>query len=396
MNSHSKMSLPLALLERLVKSGTLRVVLQDGSKYSFGTGEPSVTWKVRRKSALQRILRNPFLNLGESYMNKEWSVEDNRLSDLLYILRSNTEKALASRSPLTVIPSIVQSWNNIKSSLRNVAHHYDLSDELFRSFLDEDLHYSCAYFARPDMTLDEAQQAKCAHIAKKLCLPRDARVLDIGSGWGSLAMYLAQNYEVSVTGITLSQEQLKVSQRRAIERNLGNRVQFQLEDYREHDGQYDAVVSVGMFEHVGKKNFQTFFNKVKSLIKPDGIALVHTIGSFEPPAPTNPWIKKYIFPGGYIPSLSELAASIEKSGLIFNDVEVWRRHYAETLKEWNRRFQACREKFVRLYDEKFCRMWEFYLCASQTSFELATLLVYQLQLGHRNDSAPITRDYLYS
>ena len=390
------MSLPLDLLKRMIKAGTLRVVLPDGKEHSLGSGEPSVSWYIRKKGTLGKIARNPFLNLGETYIEQEWDVPDNRLTDLLTVLRSNLEASFSVRSPLFFIPALIQSWNNINLSLRNVAHHYDLDERLFRNFLDTDMHYSCAYFRDSDMTLEAAQQAKCEHIAKKLCLKPNARVLDIGCGWGSLAMHLAENHDVSVTGITLSNEQLKVAERRVAERNLGNRVKFGLEDYRHHEGEYDAIVSVGMFEHVGKHNFLTYFKKVKSLLSPDGLALIHTIGSHAPPTATNPWIRKHIFPGGYIPSLSESTRAIEKSGLIFNDIEVWRRHYAATLQEWNRRFQGVREEFERTHGEKFCRVWEFYLCASQTAFELATLLVFQFQLGHRNDSAPLTRDYVYA
>ncbi|MCY3883697.1 MAG: cyclopropane-fatty-acyl-phospholipid synthase [Gammaproteobacteria bacterium] len=389
------MSLALDLLKRLVKEGTLQVVMPDGKEHNFGSGEPSVSWFIRKKGALGKIARNPFLNLGETYIDQQWDVQDNRLTDLLTVLRSNVESSFSVRSPLFFIPALIQSWNNISVSLSNVAHHYDIDERLFKSFLDADMHYSCAYFPDPDMSLENAQQAKCEHIAKKLCLKPNAKVLDIGSGWGSLAMHLAENYDVSVTGITLSIEQLRVAEERVAERNLGNRVKFELQDYREHEGTYDGIVSVGMFEHVGKHNFLTYFKKVKSLLSEDGLALIHTIGSHAPPTATNPWIRKHIFPGGYIPSLSEVSKAIEKSGLIPGDIEVWRRHYASTLEEWNRRFQSVREEFVQSHGEKFCRIWEFYLCASQTAFELATLLVFQLQLGHRNDSAPLTRNYVY-
>lgn len=389
------MSLALDLLKKSVTDGTLQVVLPDGTEHQFGSGEPSLSWLFRKKGTLGKIARNPFLNLGETYIDQEWDVRENRLTDLLSMLRSNLESSFSVRSPLYFVPALIQSWNNISLSFRNVAHHYDLDERLFRSFLDSDMHYSCAYFSETDMSLEAAQQAKCEHIAKKLCLKPNSRVLDIGCGWGSLSMHLAENYDVSVTGITLSNEQLKVAESRVAERNLGNRVKFVLEDYRQHRGEYDGIVSVGMFEHVGKHNFLTYFKKVKSLLSPDGLALIHTIGSHAPPTATNPWIRKHIFPGGYIPSLSEVSKAIESSGLIPSDIEVWRRHYAATLKEWNRRFQSVREDFVKSHGEKFCRVWEFYLCSSQTAFELATLLVFQFQLGHRNDSAPLTRDYVY-
>ena len=222
-----------------------------------------------------------------------------------------------------------------------------------------------------------------------------ASVLDIGCGWGSLAIYLAEHADVNVVGITLSDEQLRVASEEVKRRGLGNQVRFELQDYRQHDGKYDGIVSVGMFEHVGKANYTTFFDKVHEMLKPDGVAVLHTIGNYDNPQGTNPWIQKYIFPGGYIPSLSDVASGYEKSGLVLSDIEVLRYHYAWTLQEWNRRFQQSREKFVELRGEKFCRMWEFYLVACQTAFEIDALVVYQLQFGLNNTTVPITRDYLY-
>jgi cyclopropane-fatty-acyl-phospholipid synthase len=291
--------------------------------------------------------------------------------------------------------AILQTWNNLHTSMRNVSHHYDLDESLFRAFLDHDMHYSCAYFRTPEQTLEAAQSAKCEHIRKKLCLKPGQKVLDIGSGWGSLGLYLAEQEDVQVTGLTLSNEQLGVAKQQAIQRGLDNQVQFRLEDYRNHQGEYDAVVSVGMFEHVGLRNFDVYFNKVGNLLSKDGIAMIHTIGHMDRPVATNPWIRRHIFPGGYIPAISEISAAIERSPLVFADIEVWRQHYALTLKEWNRRFQAVRSEFARDKGERFCRIWEFYLLTCQTAFEVESLVVYQLQLGINNASVPTTRDYLY-
>ena len=279
--------------------------------------------------------------------------------------------------------------------MRNVSHHYDLDASLFRAFLDQDMHYSCAYFRSPDQPLEEAQSAKCDHIRRKLCLKPGQKVLDIGSGWGSLGLYLADKEDVQVTGLTLSNEQLAVANKEAVRRGLDNQVQFRLEDYRNHHGKYDAVVSVGMFEHVGLRNFDGYFNKVAELLSRDGIAMIHTIGHTDRPTATNPWFRRHIFPGGYIPAISEITTAVERSPLVFADIEVWRQHYALTLKEWNRRFQTVRPEFAREKGERFCRIWEFYLLACQTAFEVSNLVVYQLQLGLNNMSVPTTRDYLY-
>lgn len=331
-------------------------------------------------------------------MDQDWSCPDDSLADLLTILRRNfqTDYDRSWYQWFEKLYTFLQSWNSVGTSVKNVERHYDLDEPLFRSFLDSDMHYSCAYFRDDQVSLEEAQQAKCRHIFDKLLLNSGANVLDIGCGWGSLAMYIAEHSDAHVTGITLSEPQLSAARERSASRKLENQVQFQLEDYRDHEGSYDAIVSVGMFEHVGKKHFNTFFNKIKHLLKPDGVALLHTIGTSSPPTPTNRWISKYIFPGGYIPALSEIVSSIESSQLVNLDTEVWRRHYAATLREWNRRFQSVRDRFVGEKGERFCRMWEFYLGACETAFMIGDLVVFQIQLGHSNNSAPLTRIYLYS
>ena len=387
------------LLQKHVRHGTLTLVTPDGERRTFGGGDPKATWIVRKPRTIRKLLLNAEANLGETYMDEEWDVEDGELIDLLTILRSNLQSAVSSKTVTAAmgpVAVLVGSWNTVRASLRNVSHHYNLDEALFRAFLDRNMHYSCAYFREADMTLEEAQLAKSEHIRNKLRLAPGARVLDIGSGWGSLAMHLAEHADVDVTGLTLSSEQIRVATAEADRRGLSGRVDFRLEDYRRHRGQYDAVVSVGMFEHVGRRNFGRFFDQVRALLAPHGVALLHTIGITGPPSPTNPWIARHIFPGGYIPAASEVVRAIERSGLVLSDMEVWRRHYASTLREWNRRFQASRQTFRRSHGERFCRMWEFYLTVCATGFELGGLVVHQLQLAHRNDAVPLTRDYLYN
>ena len=388
----------LKRLARHVRHGTLTVELPDGARHTFGAGEPSATWALRRASALPAIALNPGLALGETYMAGDWEVPEGELIDLLTILRVNLEGGQPGRRAkrlLAPIATLLTSWNNARSSLANVSHHYDLDEALFRAFLDRDMHYSCAYYREPEATLEAAQAAKCAHIRGKLCLSPGERVLDIGSGWGGIAMHLAEHAGVQVVGLTLSKEQRDAATAEAARRGLADRVQFRLEDYRHHRGQYDGVVSVGMFEHVGRRNFRRYFDQVRAFLKPDAVALIHTIGQHSRPTPTNPWIRRHIFPGGYIPAASEVLNAVEASGLVLSDLEVWRRHYALTLREWNRRFQAGRDALRRSKGERFCRMWEFYLVACATAFEVSDLVVFQMQIATRNDVAPLTRDYLY-
>ncbi|MCZ6889685.1 MAG: cyclopropane-fatty-acyl-phospholipid synthase [Gammaproteobacteria bacterium] len=365
------------------------------AKYTFGDNKPHVTWIMHHHGTLGRIVRNPALNLGKTYMNQEWDVGDGNLHDLLMILRENLEDLNSPRGPLDVVTSLLSSWNNLTASLSNVSHHYDIDESLFRGFLDRDRYYSCAYFREPDMSLESAQLAKANHIEKKLRLKPGQRVLDIGCGWGSLAMHLAESAGVEVVGVTLSEEQLRAAKTEARRRGLTDRVDFRLEDYRRHEGTYDGIVSVGMFEHVGKRNFRSFFDHVTRMLKSDGTALIHTIGQHRTARPSNAWIRRHIFPGGYIPALSEVIHAVEPTSLVTTDIEVLRRHYALTLKEWNRRFQTIRSEIAQQKGERFCRMWEFYIVACETAFEAGALAVFQLQLSHRSHATPLTRDYLY-
>lgn len=386
------------LLEQNVRWGVIDFYLPCGAHYRFGQSGPKVNWVINNQQSLQRIQRDWEFELGETYMTGGWDVVDCELRDLLSVLRVNFKSA-ASHRGIQLLLRAGQQWNKVARAYRNVARHYDLDEEFFRLFLDEDMHYSCAYFAQENYSLEQAQQAKCELIAKKLLLQPGQTVLDIGCGWGSLAMYLAEHHNVNVVGITLSRKQLEVARRRARERGLADKVRFELQDYREHransnDGQYDRISSVGMFEHVGLPFYHRYFKTVKELLKPDGVALVHTIGRNSPPGSTNPWIRKYIFPGGYIPALSEMSQGIEGAGLINNDMEILRLHYAKTLHEWANRFHQHRDHIAASMGEQFCRMWEFYLSICEVVFHYDDLVVFQAQLSKRHGVVPITRDYL--
>ncbi len=379
----------------------LLVTLPDGETRSYGpdTGARAHI-EIRDHATLRHLAANPELALGEGYMDARIRLHDTDLVDLLKILVRNRA---AGHVPLWVrsadrarfhIRRFLQR-NAPASSRRNVAHHYDISDDLYRLFLDADMQYSCAYFAHPDMTLEAAQATKKAHIAAKLCLEPDMHVLDIGCGWGGMALTLARDHGVRVTGVTLSENQLATARQRAKAEGLSERVEFRLMDYRHVEGPFDRIVSVGMFEHVGVPNYQTYFDTVARLLSEDGIALIHTIGRSAPPMSHSPWIHKYIFPGGYVPSLSEIAGPLERSGLWQADIEVWRLHYALTLRHWLERFEASAAHIETMYDARFVRMFRYYLVACIIGFEDQHQAVYHLQLAKRRDTVPLTRDYLY-
>ena len=389
------------LFRNTIRTGDLSVIDSFGKvrRYGDATG-PSVTIRVHDLATEWRIFWNAKLAVGEAFTDGRLTVEEGSLYDFVTLGLTNVNN-LQHHPLLSFVESVAQfvrylrTVNPIGRARRNVAHHYDLSGELYDLFLDEDRQYSCAYFDHPEQNLEEAQLNKKRHIAAKLLLDRpDLKVLDIGSGWGGLALYLHEVAGTDVTGLTLSTEQYKVSNERSQRQGLDKRVRFKLEDYRQEENQYDRVVSVGMFEHVGPAHYRTFFAKVKKLLKPDGVALLHSIGHFEPPSTTNPWITKHIFPGGYLPSLSEVLAAIEKEGLIIADVEILRLHYAETLKNWHQRFTANREKAAAIYDERFCRMWDFYLTGCEAAFREDGLMVFQIQLARSLNSVPLQRDYI--
>ncbi|MCW1932193.1 SAM-dependent methyltransferase [Pararhodobacter zhoushanensis] len=389
-------------LNRLIRVGSLSLTLPDGTTHHFGVPDakaPTVGVAIHDTATLRALALNPHLALGESYMDQTLTIENDDLHGLLELAMRNIAAGHDSwlsrlRERVRDLSRGISQRNQARRSKRNVAHHYDLSAKLYDLFLDADRQYSCAYFRTPQDTLEQAQVQKKAHIARKLLLKPGMSVLDIGCGWGGMGLTLAQEHGVKVLGVTLSEEQLKIARARAQAAGLTDRVRFELMDYRAVQGQFDRIVSVGMFEHVGAPNFQTYFNTVNRLLAADGVALIHTIGRFTPPGSTNPWITKYIFPGGYIPALSETAAAIERSGLITTDVEIWRLHYAETLRHWYTRFMAQRDAAAALYDDRFVRLWKFYLAASEQTFRFAGQNVFQIQLARTVQTVPQTRDYL--
>jgi cyclopropane-fatty-acyl-phospholipid synthase len=387
-----------SLLTKFIRRGSVSFTTANGIKFTCGdgTGDP-VHVRFVTAEAERKIMLNPELALGEAFMDGTFVVERGTIADALAILMDQ--------------PTVLPRWAKVRwfarylirhltqfnwrgRSRNNVAHHYDLDGRLYSLFLDADKQYSCAYFETLETNLDDAQLAKKRHLAAKLLIGRGHRVLDIGCGWGGLGLYLAEMIGADVTGVTLSTEQLQVSNARAAEKNLTESARFLLQDYRDIEGPFDRIVSVGMFEHVGVDYYDTFFKRCAQLLTDDGIMMLHSIGRSEGPDVTNPWIAKYIFPGGYIPALSEVLPSIERAGLLVCDIEILRLHYAETLKAWRERFMARREEAVQLYDERFARMWEFYLAASEMSFRKQNLMNFQVQLTRRQGVVPMTRDYI--
>jgi cyclopropane-fatty-acyl-phospholipid synthase len=390
------------LLKTFIRRGTFRVTTSRGTVLTFGdgTGQP-VSVRFTSRAAEWAILLDPELKFGESYMDGTFVVEQGSIADVLAIaLGQNSDVPHWARLQglLRYLYRRFEQFNPRARARRNVAHHYDLDGRLYSLFLDADRQYSCAYFERPDQSLDDAQLAKKRHLAAKLRLSpprgRDLRILDIGCGWGGLGLYLAEVGGADVTGVTLSQEQHGIANTRAAEKGLSDRARFHLQDYRDIKDKFDRIVSVGMFEHVGVNHYDTYFRKSAQLLKDDGVMVLHSIGRSDGPSRTNPWISKYIFPGGYIPSLSEVLPKIEKSGLLVTDIEILRLHYAETLKAWRERFLAHRDEVERIYDQRFVRMWEFYLASSEMAFREQNLMVLQIQLTKRQDVVPMTRDYI--
>ncbi len=381
--------------------GRLTVRYPDGQVAGYGPGgRPAAGASIGSWRTVRGLLSNPALVFGEAYVSGDIEPVDCRLEDILDLLFGNLHAGgrhpgLALRRRIGRALRHAAQYNPVPKSRRNVAHHYDLSGRLYSLFLDRDRNYSCAYFARGDETLEEAQTAKKRHIAQKLCLTRPGlRVLDIGSGWGGLGVTLAQEFGAHVTGITLSTEQLAESRRRAEDAGVADRVRFELEDYRTVGGTYDRIVSVGMFEHVGITQYGQFFRRVRSLLGEDGVALIHAIGRSDGPSVTNPWIARHVFPGGYSPALSEVFRAVEREKLVATDVEILRLHYAETIRHWRRRFDANRDAIEALYDARFARLFELYLAGSEYSFRHLDHMVWQLQLARHQTAAPLTRDYM--
>lgn len=388
-------------LSSIVRRGSLQVTTASGARYTFGdgTGE-AVDVRFTTREAQRAILLDPELRLGEAYMDGTFVVEQGTISDFLHLMLQNLglQRATPFARALVRWRKIKQAlfqWNVRSVSRKNVGH-YDVDPRIYRLFLDPDLQYSCAYYEKDDDTLEQAQSAKKRHIAAKLLLRPGQRILDIGSGWGGLGLYLARSNGALVTGVTLSKEQLAIARARTTEEGLTDRVDFRFQDYRDVNERYDRIVSVGMFEHVGTKYYRAFFRKCFDLLESDGVMLLHTVGRYDHPSPTNAWVLRYIFPGGHAPSLSELASVIEQSGLIMTDLEVLRLHYARTLRDWRDRFLANRQKVLEYTDEKFLRMWDFYLSGFEASFRYYGLVVFQIQLAKSLAAVPITRNYLYS
>ncbi len=387
-----------AVLKSIIRNGSLRLIDGGGRVHLYGNGSPPhCAVRLHARHLDYTLALNPELSIGEAYMNGILTVEEGTLYDVLEIAAKNFRNFERMRwfSLLSNVKRGLKQYNPIDRARRNVAHHYDLSGQLYDLFLDRDRQYSCAYFTSTDDSLETAQENKKRHIAAKLLLDRPGlRILDIGSGWGGLGLYLAEAASADVTGVTLSVEQHKVSEARAAVAGLANRARFRLRDYRQEAGQYDRIVSVGMFEHVGKNNYDQFFAKLRDLLTEDGVALVHAIGFSDAPAPINPFLRKYIFPGADLASLSEVFAAVEPSGLIVTDVEILRLHYAETLRHWRKRFMANRQRVAALYDERFCRMWEFYLALCEIGFRFRSMMVFQMQLARRWETVPPTRAYM--
>ncbi len=396
MNSSLK-----SYLRRAIRKGSLEVVDAEGNKHTFGDGRTE-TVRVRFTSpeAEAAVVRDPDLKLGEEFSDGRLIVEQGSIYDFLLVIFRNYKGVLPPLQTIAIAAwrlatRRLRQFNTPGRAKKNIHSHYDLDGKLYSLFLDADLQYSCAYWEDGVTSLDEAQLAKKRHLAAKLALSPGQRVLDIGSGWGGLALYLAEHCDVEVVGVTLSEEQHTVSSRRAEERGLDGKVKFLLQDYRKVKGPFDRIVSVGMFEHVGVGFYRAFFNTCRHLLSENGLALIHSIGRTDGPGDTSAWIQRYIFPGGYIPAVSEVIPAVEKAQLHITDMEILRLHYARTLRAWRERFLAHREEVAALYDERFCRIWEFYLAASELAFETGFMMNFQIQLTRNQFALPITRDYMH-
>jgi cyclopropane-fatty-acyl-phospholipid synthase len=397
----SQMKFLNAMLDRIVKVGTIEIVDASGTVHSHkATDLPYVKVKLHNPTLYKTLFLKPEMAAGEAYMDGTLTIEKGTLRDFITFFALNRgvgpkTKGLKILGRLLKKARTVLKKNTLQRSRQNVAHHYDLSNDLYALFLDSGMNYSCAYFRSPDDTLEIAQQNKLRHIAAKLRLEPGQTVLDIGCGWGGMAIYLAQNFDVQVLGVTLSVEQHRLAEERVKKLGVANKVRFELRDYRQVQGKFDRIVSIGMFEHVGTKFYSDYFGNISKLLTDDGVALIHSIGRRSGPGTAAAWLNKYIFPGGYSPALSETFAAIEKSGLWVTDTEIWRLHYAHTLSEWSKRFEANRDKAAAMLGERFCRMWEFYLVTSEVSFRHFKQMVFQIQLTKSLEAAPLQRDYMF-
>jgi len=387
-----------SLLEFILKDDAINVVDWRGRERRIGPGEPVCTLHINHWRADCDLLTHPGLSVPVGFMEGMLSVSDGTVYDFFEAVSrnyNNLETHPLFRFLKLFDGATAGQRNPLLRARKNVAHHYDLSGELYDFMLDPDKQYSCAYFTDSDISLEEAQYAKKRHIASKLLLAPGQKVLDLGCGWGGMGLYLAGLEDIDLTGITLSTEQKTTAAERAAKAGLNNRVHFHLTDYRELDTRFDRVVSVGMFEHVGRQNYDEFFSKISELLEEDGVMLLHSIGRFTEPCPINPFIRKYIFPGADLPATSEVCAAAERAGLLITDIEVLRLHYAETLRAWRKRFYATKDRFRELYDERFCRMWELYLVICEVGFRNQSLMVFQMQIAKNMESVPLTRDYMF-
>ncbi len=396
------MKLLSKMMQGFVQYGSLRVIDTKGKIHKFSKGRegPEVTVKIHDKALYTKLFFNPELYAGEAYMDGTLTVEDGTIRDFLTLFAMNANNLRSQPLQKTIrkyykrVKRLHQK-NRRKKARSNVAHHYDLSNDFYKMFLDEDMQYSCAYFEEEGISLEQAQYAKKRHIASKMHINSGQKILDIGCGWGGMAIYLAKTFNVEVVGVTLSEQQYGLANERVKQEGLEGQVQILLKDYRDLNDKFDRIVSVGMFEHVGTPQYEEFFNKVYELLTDDGVMLLHSIGRRGQPGSTARWIRKYIFPGGYSPALSETLAKIEPSGLWVTDIEIWRLHYAKTLSEWSKRFQKNRGKIAKMFDERFCRMWEFYLIVSELSFRYGKNMIFQIQMAKSRMALPLIRDYMF-
>ena len=390
------------VLKKLNFDGTLEIIDSKNKLYTFGNSNPLVTIRLTNKSIERKLFLNPGLHLGEAYMNEELIIEKGTIEEFISLISNSYDDFVSNNKIykfyeyLSSVFMPFQQINQLVNSKKNVAHHYDIDENLYKLFLDKDMQYSCAYFHNPNIGLDQAQKDKKEHIIKKLSINENMNVLDIGCGWGGMAIEIAKQTGAKVKGITLSENQFKTASERAQKEGLSDRVSFALQDYRNETDQYDRIVSVGMFEHVGVRYFGTYLKKVHDILKDNGVFLLHTIGQRGKPTATSPWIRKYIFPGGYIPSLSEIMKETQKLNINIADIEILRLHYAHTLSHWYKNVMENRDKIIKMFDMRFFRMWEFYLLASKYSFVNMGNVVFQIQISKNINNLPLTRNYIYN
>ncbi len=391
-----------SILKKIKFTGTLVIVDSNNVSHKFGNNNPYVKIRLKSKSIERKLFRNPSLHLGEGYMNGEIIIEEGTIEQFIDIVTSSYDDFIKQNIFFKYYENVssflkpFHQVNQLVNSKKNVAHHYDLNEDLYKLFLDKDMQYSCAYFHNPNISLDQAQIDKKNHIINKLKINENMRVLDIGCGWGGMAIHIAKTTGAKVKGITLSENQFATAKKRAQDEGLSEKVDFAIQDYRHENGIYDRIVSVGMFEHVGVKYFKTFLKKSYELLNDSGVFLLHTIGQRGKPTATSPWIRKYIFPGGYIPSLSEILTVCEKQNINITDIEILRLHYAHTLSHWYRNTLNNKDKIVKMFDSRFFRMWEFYLLVSKYSFVNMGNVVFQIQIAKNINNLPLTRNYIYN